>query len=344
MAGMSCWVGAFQSGSMLGWCRVGLLFMVLYLLLNGLLVLGDDYETQLEKMRPVWKQYLHTLLRIQCDIEVSEYGGSVMTSKAAALFDVDFPCVLTQGTSGKRIESYNNKYSFTLKRADTGSGWTLAKLEKNNVGYSLDSWDFLPVTINISQSQNSYNMIAGHTTMGLRLFPVWFPSLTMSIGFQVLSIERKTEEGLNVIVIKYRFEPNTKTMDNPIRSGQVTLLEDRYYLIKSAEFEYVYSVNPEKRGIAVVNNCYDFDSIFSVPIITEQETCFVEDGQEDKKIVTFSNYKMPENTEKDRFMLSYYGFPEPDFGERPIGRVRFLLLVVGVFLMIFVFCRRLISK
>jgi len=338
MAGMSRWTGCFNRGSCLR--NIGLVLSLLYcLLLNGLFVFGDDYESQIEKMRPVWKQYLHTLQRIQCDIEVSEYEGNTMTSRATVLFDVDFPCVRTQGTSGKRVESYNDKYSFILKRTDADDEWTLAKFEKNDKRPSLDSWDFLPVTINISQAQNLYNMIAGYTTMGLRLFPIWFPSLTMSDDFQVLSMERKTEDGLNVIVIKYRFEPNTKTLENSIRSGQVTLLEDHHYLIKNAEFEYICGVNPEKRGVAIVNNSYDFDSIFSVPVITEQETRFIEDGQEDKKIITYSNYKIPENTGKDRFMFSYYGIPELDFEKRPIGWVRILLMAVSVLLIVFVLCR-----
>jgi hypothetical protein len=340
MAEVSNWAATFRSSFVQG--QIVALSVVLCLLLNVLPAFSGDYEMQIEKMRPIWMRYLHALHQIQCEIEVNESwkGGT----KSVGLFDVEFPCVLTRGTSGKRIEAYNGKYSFVIHRDDIDSEWMLARLEKNSVAYNLDSWDFLSVSTNISQSQNSYNMIAGHTTMGLRLFPIWFPSLTMSEDFHVLGFERKMEDGLNVVIIKYRFEPNSKALTNPNRSGQVTLLEDHYYLIKSAKFEYIYNLNPEKRGVADVRNSYDFDSMFSVPVITRQETCFVENGQEDKKVVTYSGYKMPESTENNRFFLSHYGFPEPDFGDNSIGWTRFLLMAFGILLIIFALGRRMMSK
>ena len=324
---------------------IAVFFIVFVLSLDSRFAQCDDgYGEQIGAMYPVWKQYLHTLRHVQCTIERSEHEGNAVTSKMEAFFDVDFPCVLGLATNGKRVDVYNEKYSFALTRTDADGEWTLAQLEKNDKRPSLDSWDFLPITINISQAQNSYNMVAGLTTAGLRLFPIWFPSLTMSDDFHVLGIERKTEDGLNVVIIKYRFEPDNQSLINSNRSGEVTLLEDHYYLIKRAKFEYIYNLNPEKRGVADVSNSYDFGSDFSVPIITSQETRFVENGQEYGKIETFSDYQIPKDTDKKRFMLSHYGFPEPDFGERPIGWARFLLIAVGVLLIIFALGRRLISK
>jgi hypothetical protein len=41
------------------------------------------------------------------------------------------------------------------------------------------------------------------------------------------------------------------------------------------------------------------------------------------------------NSDKEKFYLSYYGLPEPDFGERRISWIHYAFTAVGVFLIIF---------
>jgi hypothetical protein len=312
-----------------------ILYSILFIGMSNLWIIAQEnnYKEPISQFQIVWKKYLHTLKQIQCDVTIENYKGNVLENSNTSHFDCDYPQFVTTNKANTSIRCYNEQYFFSLKRDKSNENWIVEQTDTTSVSSTLDDWNFLPTNVNISNAMNGPNLIASITTIGIRLHPLWLPSLCNDPTFEIQDIiSGKEDNGLKTTTIKFNINEG-KTIDNMGHNGEVTLLNDHYYLIKNAKFSYIFDSRKKIFGTAEITNEYDFDTSFHVPVIVKQTTIFREGIDIYKKVMIFNNYEPATEKNQKRFTLSHYGLPEPGFGEHRTNRIRYLIIGIGILMM-----------
>jgi hypothetical protein len=289
----------------------------------------DEWQQQ-------WKSYLRQTGNLSFHFVIKQYTGTKLTRESATAIDCMFPFYRSSLLSGNDVKSCNQDYYFHVNRNSQDDEWLLDNIALVSSLPKLTDWDFIPAPVNASQADISgANSISNVTTNGLRIFPVWLPSLAREKDFQVISVENKNENGTALVVLTFTFH----TTDNKLKvfcpiEGEVTLLPDHYYLICEGRYTCYDDVNQSKIATVVFHNEYDF-GMMTIPVLKKQSTEYSVASETTRKIVEYSNYKRNEGTDPARFMLSHYGFPEPDFKiNQPVNPLRFILITLGTALIV----------
>ena len=165
----------------------------------------------------------------------------------------------------------------------------------------------------------SENHIAWFTAQGLFLDRgTWLPVLTQLDGFEIQELAEIEENGKTLVRLRFIYEPRPESLEDlcfAVRGGELVLIPDTYWLIKRGKCE-LQSSPDEPRFHGSWTNEYSDDAM-TVPTLTERRASYTySDGV--PAYATLGTYKIREaETDPDRFTLSHYGFPEPDFVERP---------------------------
>ncbi|MDR1491692.1 MAG: hypothetical protein LBT05_03065 [Planctomycetaceae bacterium] len=108
------------------------------------------------------------------------------------------------------------------------------------------------------------------------------------------------------------------------------ILSTKFHLIAKANLTCFYGQS--KKTISI--DCkYNIDNeSFPFPAsYTSTQTLF--DGSSSIMKFSFKNLNSTDPKNMERFTLSHYGLPEPDFGERRTNRVRYIIIGIGILMM-----------
>ncbi|GHT21901.1 hypothetical protein FACS189419_03580 [Planctomycetales bacterium] len=293
---------------------------------------GDEYVQQVEEMQKNWKAYLHKVGHFACTVVTTESEGKKQVHQNEILIDCDYPFFITRSRNKKSVTGYNDKYYFSVEENESGS-WFIRDALPIPPPPSINDWDFLPASTNLSATARmGYVQIAHILTNGLRLFPVWLPSLCKEPDFHINSLETGFEDGCSTIALKFSFHTNSSLKSFCPVEGEVVLFKDNYYLIKRGKYSYYYDNRSGKLGTVILANEYDF-STFDIPVLIRQTMDFQEGEDLFNKTHLFSDYEQTQGKDVKRFTLSAYGIPEPDFdGSQRIRPIRYILIGSGFLL------------
>jgi hypothetical protein len=229
----------------------------------------------------------------------------------------------------KNITSTNKRYLFRLRK-ESDENWIISELDNNDVSEYNDISIFIDNTKGTDFFVKNYNLLTS-IAPGLVLFRTWLPDVFLSQDFQIEEINNIIDDGGDEILeVIYKYEPSTEHGYRNIRSGTLYLLKNHYYLVKKANFDY-FDTSFTPRDSANLVNEFSFENPF-FPALRKQ-TIKVPKGIEGAWILILEiNEIILNNFPQSEFTLSHYGLPEPDFGERRINRIRYIIMGVGLLL------------
>jgi hypothetical protein len=318
--------------------------IVVFFLLINFVILGYSQEVNTsikEKFlmeAPVkWKEYLNHFTKLK-----GSYVEKLRRSSAPDKIEItksnilcDYPDVLFESENDDFSYHYcsNEKYSFSLSFQD---GNTIVDecllLGKKDIPQR-DEWEFPANERNVNRN-SSVNFIVEIVAKGLLLSHKWLPTLINCPDFVIDEIEELSRDG--ELLVRIKFSNNPKILNDEaylmnVRHGEVFLYPNHFWLIKSGNC-FFWSDDNDSYTIQWTND-YDFTKFTAPQLISQNlEGTYINDPS--KKIYREITYDFQplQNVESNRFTLSYYGIPEPDFGERRTNRVRYILIGLGLLL------------
>ena len=278
--------------------------------------------------------------------------------KNTFVFNFDHKCVrLLSEVDNKNIGKVcNSKYRFDI-RVGSDSKWILERIRMAGLWSVPDDLIGRHPVSPIIKGDNTTTFGAAMEAVcrGQMLWGGWFPLMVSSPEFRLVRVAY-LEDNERLAKVEFEFEPTKSTGGNaPARSGMVVLDTERYWLIREAETQAMYSFG---RGKLKVSNQLA-DGKLRVPYVSHQVMQLScprnTDGKEwgEEYVSDFDMYDAVIVDEK-QFTLSAFGLPEPDQlhsrseqsqSPSPAGLLWmhwFILTIVVICLTIFI--RRYISR
>jgi hypothetical protein len=323
------------------------------LLFNNVTFSEDDVNLELVNKfiqdAPIrWKQYLISLKNCEGNIEekLTRTGDArPMNSESNAYeisqchFTIFFPnitcCVLEAGKV-VQIESSNKRYFFRLN-SDGSKNWTISDAEMHTSIPSLGDWYF-PDKRSINWKKFSAYKIADYTSQGLLLAREWLPILIQLDEFKIIKFKSIFENNIRMVQMAYEFEPKNNTVIG-IRSGEIFLMPDNYWLVKRGKCYFDSPSDINGRYSITWENEYTLNKD-NIPLLVQRnDFCSLADKKETKTWTRTTIFSLNEIFDKnsERFTLSAYGFPEPDFDNSrrtSANRVRYILMGLGAIIIV----------
>jgi len=322
------------------WCRVAVL-SVLVTFANSV-VKGQSFIK--DEVTNSHKNLNERYARFSGQLSFATEPGSMRNASRNEVFfetTADYPRVLHFSTSrrGKAVHGINPSYYFHLTMNDSEQ-WEIENVIKIDDRW-LGDWPL----VNTQESDDVRRRTAGqlirtgflgfHVIGGIevaRLFEL--PE------FRVLELREKTVDSVRKIELTYSYEPKTPLDRVTIRSGKIVFLPDSYWVVERAEVFGAIPQVDDDRWLTIVENTFTFSEGF--PIIQRSTHAIADAGNpQNVRFTHVFEYNISETTETSPkfYTLSNFGFPEPDFGERRAGPVRYFLMAIGVLMVAFALWR-----
>jgi len=241
------------------------------------------------------------------------------------------------------INCFGKNYWFEIKKNDfENDNWYVTGFDSFSSSLKADDWKYvMPFQDDQKIKERGLDRIRSHLAVGVQLTRLELLPVLISLPeFEIKSIVEKQIDGTNIVELIYKFEPNDDTYNFVVRSGKLLLFSDSW-LLKEAEFERSYG-----DGLVTQNHFfyeYEENSSDSFPIIKKlTRKSYYKNKHHEHEEFIYSLHKTVDIS-PNRFTLSHYGLPEPDFGERRTNRIRYIIMAVGL-LLIGIGAWRLIQK
>jgi hypothetical protein len=314
----------------------------------------DDYRNNFQSQ---WNKYLHSLGNVEGSIIYKNTRNGKVESNFTNKFICAYPLLADiRGDNGKEIEASvnGNKYHFKLDRKSPSDGWIVTYISNDFSGRHCKTWDF-PTHFSEPPSHLinpiGYNIF---NTLGVGLFgmdvnpnlPCMFASNWFSVD-EFFQIEKDGEKQI-YLSFQYNMPENPKEIPNLPNfaehpewkkytlKGKVYLTTD-FFLISEGNFNIKWMSEEYDVQVKI-----DYDkNIYQVPLPRTYYKKTIYRANVRNQILkgifeTDQEFDLRETNPKDlkRFTLSYYGLPEPDFGERRTNRVRYIIMGIGILMMV----------
>jgi hypothetical protein len=233
------------------------------------------------------------------------------------------------------VDVINPDYAFSLKRKNAQSKWELKNMNdapKEAREHQQFTHGLLPT------SELAFG--------GLFLDSGWIDKLLLSDSFEVLSIQPKQSENIE---IKFRSQHNMDK-DNKIIGGSLVFNPKNCWLVDecdvNVEFLLISPKNPEKKifNKYSIRTHFEYNNIDGYPFPKKITTIYNSSTRPPiKQIVEYTSIKrsMPS---KDIFYMSHYGFPEPSHPMRRGDVIRIILITVGTIMILVSLFMRFLAK
>lgn len=262
-----------------------------------------------------------------------QYDDYVIREKKWSLDESEDP---QENTSS--VKSITDGYSFRISRQSDGQDWNVDLLEKTSPGTITNIKDYsFPTGEEQNWGEVQDEVLRWYILKGYSLFGNnYLPTLLRLPEFTIESAEKVNRDGVDYYRVDFSFNQPTVTVEADgevgemptkypliaVSSGSLLLTTD-YLLIKEAE------VNTISYGSQTIKN--DYKIVDGVPLISEYHLTKHGNGGDYRETWTF-DFRIGTNNGSSRFKLSYYGLPEPNFGDSGISLVRYVILVTGLVL------------
>lgn len=225
----------------------------------------------------------------------------------------------------------NEKYQFRLTKGDDDA-WNLQDVKawdnKNPLKGKIDPSCSDDIMLGDNEILRPY--LSG--LQGLNVSSAYFPILVKQPEFKIESAEEIGEGDARRVRIRFTREA-TDAAPWPIGAGELTFIPSRYWQIEKGECVLLDDyLNSNKRWENEFQDV-ELDAKKTFPILLCQTSQLYE-GENAGKLLCDSTEEVETEIvpkfERDRFQLSYYGFPEPIFSEDQAGeRKRGVLIAIG---------------
>jgi len=293
---------------------------------------------EFQKEAPVaWARYVQSMSSISGTVTVRNLENGRVTFERSNEYSLLFPFNVKEYSENEVqiVRCAGPNYSFLLeKRADDQNWQIMRLLSYDKPKPSLADWEsaLYEDWFNESLLERDFHVVQNELLQGLQLYGhAYLPSLVNLPEFSVKGIYKTTVDGVDKVYIDYEFEPldPVKYETLSVRSGSL-VLDRQSWLIESGEFDV------ELSGIRLrytVQCSYEANGD-SVPKLKQRSLNTSHRGINFSSVFEF-DLETDNTISPSRFTLSHYGIPEPDFGERRISPVRYLLLGIGILMVAF---------
>ncbi len=298
----------------------------------------ERIETFREEAPIAWQKYLDFFTNVEVSRYLETIEDNVTESRSSNdIYHLGSNHLSIKHTDGVNtvVSGNNKKYRFTLTSKD-GESWCIYDVQKIFLDHS-DSVRFpeLGNQINKESVQDIASWNTSHLAMALKVgFFIWLPQYINNNDFEIHEVENLYQDDLHLLRIKYKFEPKEFDARVPLRSGEIFLLPDYGWVVKKARYEAIQP-DGETRVHCDWNIDYDFSlSDVALPLVV---TDSVNDPTQEPHSFTqkwFYEWKGPCTLDEKAFTLSHFGLSEPDFDESHPNRIRFILVVLGIFMIL----------
>ena len=321
---------------------------------------NGDAKNVLSEARSAWDTYLQKIKSCELECKTTQKEKGKITAEQTTRLVYEAPFFVREIISGKkeRVRGHTSKYAFAMERPLDGD-WNVTDVTPSNQ-LSEKTEIFFPDQSNDSENQQTHARFAVPTLVaGLKLtFIDLLPVISSKPEFNILDVKNETVGGEKIVRIVYSFEPKEDIPNQLARSGEVSLIPDKYWLIKTAKVQCREPGQKERFVESIVNE-YVINDI-GMPLIKKHSSVSSGAGLDGFATEEVYIYSSPaRDLPKNRLTLSYYGVPEPDFPEpeivlpesvshSPVGGggerhtvsgFHYFLLVVGILIIAFIFWR-----
>ncbi|MDR1925270.1 MAG: hypothetical protein LBQ66_12945 [Planctomycetaceae bacterium] len=338
-----------------------LVFLWVFVVLTSSMLFAQDNVPDLRKhvtenSQEIWKKYLTNFKGgIAGDIKLDSFrNGKLAHRHYNHLERTKNWSLIEMGgdpqTGSKIIMSFSQSYSFKIHRSASDDQWAVDYVEKisNNALNNIENYEFPSGKETVDGLKDF--VCRFYIFRCFALEPnIHLPTLMRLPEFSITQIKEIQKDGVNYYALDFSFTPSgavdeqlildkliqSKSTDPSelpeglqkypmiaVRSGSLLLTTD-YLLIKEADIEILGT------GKCKIVCNYRYEE--NIPLISEYTMEYVKTGY--KEVYSFDLSLNPVQNSR-RFTLSHYGIPEPDFGERRINRIRYVLLGLGMLLIV----------
>jgi hypothetical protein len=316
-----------------------LICLVVTLCFHSCLYSQENRSEHTEKifleMKNGWKSYLQHINKHEIEVVTTTKSiGETIDDTNICHILVNLPMLVREITftdTSQSVQAFNSNYTFSLKKAN--EEWNV-----KDIMMPLETLGQTDQLIFPDFSQSSLKDSANHLAVftavkGLMLSHVDFlPVIADKPEFQLKSFRYFEENGIRLLNIEYTYEPTQFLSNQLVRGGNVILIPDLFFLIKSADVNYV-EPGKQQRIHAKIFNEYEFTKS-NFPYLKKHKRVINGIEYNNFTIETICTKFIPvENLPDSRFTLSHYGLPEPDFGERRTNRIRYIIIGIGILMM-----------
>ncbi len=253
----------------------------------------------------------------------------------------NYPMVLveTELDSMSRVAyGVNLDYYFRLSQED-GSLWMLMDLEPVRTSVSpadlflLDTND--PDRERYPAASHPGRLIDREVLPGLFAVDRWLPNLLAAPDFRLLAARAENLDGQRLVRLAFSAGAGGEQSSLPghIDEGVLYLLPDQYWQISHGEM--VFEFPGGERARAVWTN--EYASRDSMPVVVFSEMTVYGIAQEERlnyvRTTTF-DLQRTRDTSPERFRLSAYGLPEPDFATGGRSATRLVLAALTLLILL----------
>lgn len=262
----------------------------------------------------------------KCKIVVGRYPMALLYDHAAGDSDVF-----------REVIGMNDDYHFQIVRSKKDpQAWIARDVAKNA---SRPTTYVFPTRSVFDTDLPSDTIVGSFFCRPIAVYSTPLPTLLKLPGCEVESMEATSRDGEEVVTLKYTYEPKTMPRKIYERSGIVRLLPDHYWLVDSADFFTGAAEGSQPRVQISVRNEYNFKD-FSIPLLVSNEwKCYDNTPDKTWRYTTLTHFRWRETEEQgpDRFMLTAFGLPEPEF-DSGVSRYRLWSVIGGAILFCIVLC------
>jgi len=294
------------------------------------------YTSEFEKS---WSEYLRALGNVEGCIQYKLIKNGKLEREFVNCLVASYPLVAdVRGQFDAPIDVLvtGNRYNFSMNRTDPADGWRVEHISTGDPGNDL-SWSFPEHFADPPSHVTNPNGYKIFNTIGVGLFGMGSnPNLPYMIASEWVSIheislveKNNSQQLLMLFDYKRVYKKNSYSL-----KGKVFLTTDSF-LITEGEF-HLESID----GVEHVQVRIDYDNVtYRVPLpknYYKKETYkLVIDGEcYEGTIESEQVFDLKETDPKsfERFTLSGYGLPEPDFDEPKTDWFRNTLVIISVLL------------
>jgi hypothetical protein len=232
--------------------------------------------------REKWEEYFHKVMSIEGSVRIQTMvDGTAQQFERTSSFAVEGNSGFShaQYTSPRGIthvvEGVNPNYLFDLLSRDArGKNWEQQRFDWDPV--TLNSTDTLRRFIGRSptgENRNAIDSAMQNILSGLRVEFTWFPFVIRAPSFHVVNIESLHGDDAGLVRIEFRYQPKKPEPGNMVRSGEVLLDSNRYWLIRRGKVKVDFGQNDGGVDVAI-QNIYD-DGNAGLPLIKSQENRWI---------------------------------------------------------------------
>jgi hypothetical protein len=316
----------------------------------------DNNANLIKTFETKWLEYLHSLGNVEGIIHYQYKANGKVNYDFTNEFVCSYPLLIDNRgdyNNYNSAEVFGKDYQFSLTKPKDTKQWIINTILYEPADKKLENWSFPvylaepPSYINDRVGYNIFN------TLGVGLFGIDsganLPFMISKKEFSIKEFHKTVKNGIDGYILNFEFsipdfpEAVKKRADysnhlewkNFSLNGKLFLTTD-YFLISEGEFHLEYLSFTQNANVSIL---YDIET-YKTPLPKNYSIKIESNDYQNKKnnknilenLLSFDLRETnPKNTE--RFTLSHYGLPEPDFGERRTNRVRYIIIGIGILMM-----------